>query len=570
MIGNVEEALISNNHIAIRLPPNNRWLPFLQDGVLRYARTVGFSQVLEDKIVYSVMEACEELIGVSEQAGVPEPYRVFLDFRGEAAIIEIEYSGRIPLNPFETEEYEIPEANTDLDAVHAEALWLFLIKKRMDRVFFRVRGTRRVLIMMQYRREEGRETHAWAMAVRPELRKGLHLHLQEAGDAPPHCVLQKAGGGALMLGPSETYFVRNMDGVKTFHDLYMAHVEAIGLVSPNLPSALYEKLEALDMLARGEETSWKAQWKAFLRRVVNPSISIPRADDVVTAVHRRTTFLFTPLGVILFVLLGLSGLLPLWEAAPLFLTKVAELERILFDAPQMLVPLYLLILVHVSLHELGHGVTCKHFGGNVSRMGILFYLAAFIFFCDTTAAHTFPERRQRLWVSLGGPIVSFAVFGLGLWGAWCFAGSNSLWEYVFIAFSLFNFFGLVMTFNPFIKMDAYYLLMDLTGIPNLREKSFRFLNRKLWGWLGFGADDDVKVTPRERRIFWWYGLLGAAMTFFFMAAPIAQLVRLLHTQSHLGGRALFLILVCTLLMARMGSLAFKRMRDLFYREYKLK
>ena len=34
-------------------------------------------------------------------------------------------------------------------------------------------------------------------------------------------------------------------------------------------------------------------------------------------------------------------------------------------------------------------------------------------------------------------------------------------------------------------------------------------SKSLWGWLGFGSEEHVKVTIRERRIFWWYGLLGS-------------------------------------------------------------
>ena len=512
-------------------PPDSRWLPFLSDGIACYARTVGFSGQLEDRITHSVMEACEELIRSAELAGVFEPFSVLLDFRGEAVIVEIEYNGKIPLNPFETDEYEIPTANTDLDSIVVEALWLFLIKKQMDRVFFRVRGNRRVLSMIEYRREEGLEKCTWAMSLRPELRKGLHLHLKEDGNAPPRSVLQAERGGVLLLGPSETFFIRNMNGIKTFHDLYMEHVDAIGLVSPNLPAALYEKLEAMNMLARAEDETRGKRWKELLLKVINPSFSIPKADEVVTAIHRRMRFFFTPFGVAFLLLLGVSGVAPLWGAYPLMLERIVGLERMISDYPTMLIPLYVLTLIHVSLHEMGHGLTCKHFGGKVPRMGIMFYLVSFIFFCDVTAAYNFPEKRQKLLVSLGGPIVTFAVLGLGLWGVGCFAGSGSIWEYVFVAFSLFNFFGLVMNFNPFIRMDAYYMLMDLTGIHNLRARSFRFLNRKLSGWLGFGSEEDVKVTIRERRVFWWYGLLGAAMTVLFVAAPLLQLERLLETQS---------------------------------------
>ena len=558
------------NHIAVMLPPTARWLPLLRDGIARYAKTVGFSKALEDRILYSVTEACEELIRISEQARVFEPFNVFLDFKGEAAIIEIEYSSRIPLNPYETEEYEIPDAATNLDDINVDALWLFMIKKQMDRVFFKVRGKRRILSMMQYRREPGMEKRVWAMSIRPKLSRGLDLHLKEEGIEHPGSVLQKGSGGALMLGPSETFFIRNMDGVKSFHDLYMAHVDAIGLVSPNLPVALYEKLESMGMLDIDRDDTRKKRFKAFFSKLINPSFSIPKADQVVTAVHRGTRFFFTPLGAALLMLVGLSGLIPLWRSYPLMLDRIAGLEQTLMHAPYMLIFLYVMTLVHVSLHELAHGVTCKHFGGKVSRMGIMFYLASFIFFCDTTAAYTFPKKRQRILVSLSGPLVSFAVFGMGLWGAGYFAGSNTMWEDIFVAFSLFNFFGLVMNLNPFIKMDAYYMLLDVTGTVNLREKSFRFLKRKLGGWLGFGSAEDIKVGAREKRLFWWYGLLGSAMTVLFIAAPVARLGHLLKTQSLAGGRAMLAIAGGALLLARLGAQAFERMRGIFYREHKLK
>ena len=177
-----------------------------------------------------------------------------------------------------------------------------------------------------------------------------------------------------------------------------------------------------------------------------------------------------------------------------------NLEEAFLSNPLLILPVYLLTLVHVTLHELGHGVTCKHYGGKVPRLGIMFYMASFIFYCDTTAAWNFPEKKHRILVSLGGPIISFAIMGAGLWGAGYYAGTGLIWEPVFVAFSLFNFFGLVMNFNPFIKMDAYYMLLDYTGIPNLRECSFKFLERKTLGWMGVGSDEAIKVTLLERKI----------------------------------------------------------------------
>jgi len=248
---------------------------------------------------------------------------------------------------------------------------------------------------------------------------------------------------------------------------------------------------------------------------------------------------------------------------------VGELEAVFLDHPFSLAPLYLLILLHAMIHELAHGAACKRYGGSIPRLGVMFYLASFIFYCDTTAAWNFPLKRQRLLVSLAGPIVSFAILGTGLWVAGYLIGSGSAWEPVFVAFSVFNFFGLAMTFNPLIKMDAYYMLVDLTETPNLRDRSFRFLERRLLGWLGLGDDKALPATFRERRIFWWYGVLGSVATVFFLVVPVARLVHLLHAESVARGRIAFALIVCALLLARLGSAAFSKVKALRSREYKL-
>ncbi len=561
---------MKQNQISLLLPPDLRWLPLLEDGLRRYANTVGFPPTLENKISWAVMEACEELLRVGVEAGIATPYRVVLDFKGEVAIIEVEYNGAIPLNPFATAEYEMPGEAADIDELTTDGLWLHLIKQQMDRVFFSVRGGRKVLSMMEYRREDGAERRLWAMSIRPQLATGLQLHLKSEVGESSASVLQKFGGKVLMLGSSETFFVENMDGKRSFHDLYMAHVDKLGLVSPSLPTRLYEKLEATQMLANPDGEQPQRWWTSLYHRLLNPSFSVPHADALVSAVYRRVTFFFTPVGVTLLLLLGLSGFIPLWLKHEALFQTLAGLEQSFLAAPRMLIPLYAMTLLHVALHEFGHGVVCKHYGGKVPRLGVMFYLGSFIFFCDTTAAYTFEKKSHKLLVSLGGPMVSFAVFGLGLWGAAFFAGGGSIWDSVLVLFSVLNIFTLIMNFNPLIKMDAYYMLSDLLEVPNLRARSFRFLNRKLLGWLGVGTDLDTKVSLRESTIFWWYGLSGAVMTLLFAALPFLSLIYLLEIHSDEGSRTLFLILGCSLLLFKLGTVAYGKLRAVFYREYKLK
>ncbi|MDP2846657.1 MAG: hypothetical protein Q8O35_00535 [Humidesulfovibrio sp.] len=560
---------MNENRISITLPSNANWLRFAQDCLHRYCEMVGFSERLKEMCTSSVLEACEELLSKADKAGISDPVDLLLDYKGGTIVIDIEYNSRIPLNPLETGEYEVPDAESGLDDLDMDTLWLHMIKQRMDRVRFKVNGSRHILRMVKYHRDKGKEKQAWVMGIKPELRKGLLLHLADSDTEHPSSTLQATGVGVLRLGPSETFIIQNMDGKTSFHDLYMAHIDALGLTSPDMLAGLYERLEAMGMLVTPDQEAKNSRFRKIIRKFINPDISIPNADGVVAAVHQKTRFLYSSFGLGVLLTIGLSGIIPYLEHHSQFMHSIKSLEETFLSTPLLILPVYLLTLIHVSLHELGHGVTCKHYGGNVPRLGVMFYLGSFIFYCDTTAAWNFPAKRHRLLVSLGGPIISFAILGAGLWAAGYYAGTGSIWESVFVAFSLINLFGLIMNFNPFIKMDAYYMLLDYTGIPNLRERSFKFLERKAFGWIGVGSEDDVKVTLRERKIFWWYGILGSLVTLIFLALPVLNLNHLLRDGSASGGKLLFATLIGALLFVSLGNLAYSKIKAVRYREYKI-
>ena len=52
-------------------------------------------------------------------------------------------------------------------------------------------------------------------------------------------------------------------------------------------------------------------------------------DEVVAKVHDYTRFFFTPIGAAALLLIGASGIIPVWRTYPLLLGKVAGLEQIL-------------------------------------------------------------------------------------------------------------------------------------------------------------------------------------------------------------------------------------------------
>ncbi len=63
--------------------------------------------------------------------------------------------------------------------------------------------------------------------------------------------------------------------------------------------------------------------------------------------------------------------------------------------------------------------------------------------------------------------------------------------------------------NPFIKLDGYYLLSDYLELPNLRKRSFRYVGGLVKRLVGVGQRIVTDPSPRERRVYLAYGLLGS-------------------------------------------------------------
>ncbi|MGD8573873.1 MAG: HlyD family efflux transporter periplasmic adaptor subunit [Gammaproteobacteria bacterium] len=159
-----------------------------------------------------------------------------------------------------------------------------------------------------------------------------------------------------------------------------------------------------------------------------------------------------------------------------------------------------------TAHELSHGLTCRHFGGEVRDMGFLMLYFQPALYCNVSDAWMFPEKSHRLWVGLAGPF--FELF-LG-------ASATLIWRLTATDVWIHQFCLLVMAtaglktllnFNPLIKLDGYYLLSDYLEIPNLRKKAFAHLGDMLRRLVGKPAILP-EVSRRERKIFLAYGLAG--------------------------------------------------------------
>ena len=136
-------------------------------------------------------------------------------------------------------------------------------------------------------------------------------------------------------------------------------------------------------------------------------------------------------------------------------------------------PFLLVAIVGVKvLHELGHALACRRFGGECHELGVLLVGPVPLLYCDVTDSWTFPSAGRRIVVAAAGILVELALAaacGL-LWSMAVPGASRTLLLNVFVVCSLNT---LLVNGNPLLKYDGYYVLSDLLGVPNLGPESRR-------------------------------------------------------------------------------------------------
>jgi putative peptide zinc metalloprotease protein len=176
------------------------------------------------------------------------------------------------------------------------------------------------------------------------------------------------------------------------------------------------------------------------------------------------------------------------------------------------------LLAVVSLwHEMGHALTLKRFGGEVHDIGFMLFYLQPAFYCDVDDAYLFPKVSHRVYVSLGGAYFEMIVCSVA---ATVWLTTPAEWWIHEAALALVFFTGLMaiwLNINPLIKLDGYYVLMDLLDVPDLREESFAYLRNLAKKRLFHLEVAQKALSRRRRRLFLTYGLLSVAYTTVFLA-----------------------------------------------------
>jgi len=215
-----------------------------------------------------------------------------------------------------------------------------------------------------------------------------------------------------------------------------------------------------------------------LRRVLVP----PRASRVLAAGLSR---LFWPPVVIA----ALAALV--WADYTLFAatTVQAVFDGVLVDPPTLL-GVVGIVMAGTLFHEFGHAAACRYGGAQPGAIGIGLYVIFPALYTDVTDSYRL-SRAGRLRTDLGG-VYFHVLWILGCAAAYLGTGFEPLLLVILLVHL-----EAMQQLLPFVRLDGYFVLSDLAGVPDLFSRSGGVLKQLL---PGRAVDPALRLRPITRAL----------------------------------------------------------------------
>ncbi|MCA3773474.1 MAG: hypothetical protein IN818_00340 [Cutibacterium sp.] len=236
---------------------------------------------------------------------------------------------------------------------------------------------------------------------------------------------------------------------------------------------------------------------------------------------------------------------------------------------------YLVFVFAKILHELGHGVALRRTllreGSPDQRkpFGISFMFLMPAPYIDASSAWFLQKQNHRVIVGFAGVMTDLFVAGIAAF-IWSWTGPGFLKDRVFDLVLICGISSLIFNMNPLARLDAYFVLSDFFGIPNLMQRAQAAFKRVVLGPAGMAdrpAHPDILFAGYfvlvwlyrwviYSSVLWFasgYGrfLLTVAVViivFLFILLPIYQGLRFMRNGFPKAPFAMVSIAACLLLL----------------------
>ena len=175
-----------------------------------------------------------------------------------------------------------------------------------------------------------------------------------------------------------------------------------------------------------------------------------------------------------------------------------------------------IMIVTKSIHELGHGLMCKHFGGECHEIGFMLLVLTPAMYCNTSDSWLLPNKWHRIAIGAAGMYVEMVIAAAATF-IWWYTHPGWLHYLALNTIFLCSVSTIVFNLNPLLRYDGYYMLSDWLEIPNLAQKSkTSMINWLRVGCLGMKPLQSRSLPKRRKWAFVSYSIASFLYRWFVM------------------------------------------------------
>ncbi|WP_236655615.1 hypothetical protein [Streptacidiphilus carbonis] len=297
----------------------------------------------------------------------------------------------------------------------------------------------------------------------PRLSAGLRLHgkYQGSGFTEPRYIARRGDGQVVQLSRLLHLVAGAVDGIRDTERI--AH-RVSGLYGrevseENIAYLVEQKLQPLGVTVpfgqEDDEVSGAPRSDLLLALKGHKVMFGPKRAN---AIGRSLAWLHRPLMVVL--VLAAMVAMDVWLFG--FYGAITPVLEVL-NQPVLLLAVFGLTVASVVFHEFGHASACRYGGAHPGCIGCGFFLIWPSMYTDVTDVYRL-GRGGRIRTDLGGVYFNI-VFMLGMGGCYFLTGQQFFLSAVYLGH-----FEVLEQLMPAVRLDGYYILGDLAGVPDLFGK----------------------------------------------------------------------------------------------------
>ena len=393
----------------------------------------------------------------------------------------------------------------------------------------------------------------------PHLRPEVRVQRQQVRDERWYLLLNAANGRQFRVNQKAYEFIGRCNGQRSVQEIWDELLEQFRDDAPTQDEVVQtlNELDQQELLAHEGTPDAKAMVKRRDERAkkrvqgfVNPfALRVPLGDP--SALLQR----FGRLPAILFNAITFwLWLVAVSVAAALGASHFGELGA--QAAAHMLTPRYLVLSwlafpVIKALHELGHALAVRRWGGEVHEAGFTLFVLVPAPYVDASASAGFAYRSQRLIVSAAGIMVELFIAAIAL-AVWLNVQPGLIRDLAFVTMFIASVSTVMFNGNPLLRFDAYFILCDALNLPNLDTRSRGWWMETLTRALGGAAPNQkMQLSRGERKWLFFY----APASFVFRFAISCALVLWVGGYSAVLGVVAALVLGTLIVVKPLASAA---------------